>query len=113
MFLEGKKLLHVKSPTFLNEMVDAFNVTVVHTGHGPKVMITAGRDSMDVHSETFAAKDGGFTTIATEDDSSLVRYSVANLTIPMESAKGLVRALEESIAMYEQQMADHAKAQGQ
>jgi predicted ATP-binding protein involved in virulence len=105
MFAEGTKLKHIKSPTFVNEMVDAFNITVIHTGHGPKVMVTAGRDSIDVQNETFITKDNGMATVVKEDDSVLVRYTVANLTIPLESARSLAKALHESIALYDEQIA--------
>ncbi|SDJ39597.1 hypothetical protein [Pseudomonas abietaniphila] len=105
MFEVGSKLKHVKSPAFVNEMVDAFNVTAIHTGTGPKVMITAGRDTVDVLSETFVQKDGGITTEGKDDDSQLYRFSVANLTIPLEAARGLAKALQETIDKYDTQLA--------
>lgn len=113
MIEKGGKLKHVKSPTFVNEMVDSFNITAIHTGSGPKVMISAGRDSIDVIQETFVEKDGALVTEAQEGDSILVRYAVANLTVPLESARSLAAVLQETIEKYDSAMAQHLQGQGQ
>lgn len=113
MFEPGQKLKHVKSPTFINEMVDAFNISAIHTGTGPKLMITAGRDSVDIISETFVQNAEGVTTEGKEDDSTLIRYSVANLTIPLDAARGLAKALQETLDKYDLQLAAVTAQQGQ
>lgn len=105
MLVPGSKLKHVKSPSFVNEMVDSFNITAVHTGHGAKLMMSVGRDYVDVISETFVEKDGGIVTEGRPEDSELVRYSVANLCIPMDSARSLMKTLQETIEAYDAQIA--------
>lgn len=112
MFEKGNKLVHVKSPNFINEMVDSFSITAIHGGHGPKIMITAGRESVDIKNETFIENEKGITTEVGEGDSVMTRFTVANLAVPLESARSFAKTLQYTIDAYDAQIAQLLEEQG-
>lgn len=106
MLANGLKIPHVHADNFISEMVDSFNVAAVQTGSGTKIAIIIGRDMLNIKQETMLQRGDGFATQALQEDVALVRHVVANLTVPLESAKGFLEALRSTIAQLEEQLGD-------
>jgi len=88
----GTKLEHVKSENFVNEHVDQFVGIAFASGNELKVAITFGRDLMDLAFETFNSMPGhenAFNTTVPPEAYTLSRLDVAQLSMPLETAKRL------------------------
>lgn len=89
---DGTKLEHVKADNFINEHVDQFVGIAFASGNELKVAITFGRDLMDLAFETFTAMQGhenAFNTTVPPEAFTLSRLDVAQLSMPLETAKRL------------------------
>lgn len=103
MLENGSKIKHVRSDNFIAEMVDSFNISAIQTAAGSKISLIVGRDMLSVNQETLEAREGGFGTVVLPDDMILTRHVVANLSMPLDSAKQLLIALQTGIAQLESQ----------
>ncbi|MHC8293592.1 hypothetical protein [Pseudomonas sp. LB3P58] len=97
MLVNGSKIPHVKSPNFISEMADSFNVAGLQTGSGSKISMIISRDQLDVTQETLVQQEIGFQAQVQDGDLVLTKHVVANITIPLDSAKALVIALQTAI----------------
>lgn len=107
MFKEGSKIKHIKSPNFISEMVDSFNVACTQTANGAKISLVVGRDILEITEETLVPASGGFQAQVLPESLVMSRYEVANLSIPLEAAKALVVALQGGIEQAESSIANH------
>lgn len=103
MIIEGAKIKHVKSPNFISEMADQFNLAGLQTGAGGRVAMIIGRDQLDITQETMREiAPGQFQAQTDPEDLIMIRHVIANISIPLESAKALMVALGTAIAQLEQ-----------
>jgi hypothetical protein len=95
--LSMSKLAHVKAGNFVNEVVDRFSLTGFQNGNALSIILTVGRDTVDISHETvIPAEEGGGMRLDNEAISPY-RLDFATLTLSIESAKGLVEALQKMI----------------
>ncbi len=114
MFKEGTKIQHTQSPNCIHEMVDSFNVAGLQMGNGAKISLIMGRDTLRIREETLIPDPAlaGFKSTILPDAMIMERMVVANLSIPLEAAKALVKALSEGIAQMEENLQAQPLARG-
>ncbi|KTC59078.1 hypothetical protein [Pseudomonas savastanoi] len=114
MFKDGTKILHAQSPNCIYEMVDSFNVAGLQMGNGAKISLIVGRDTLKIREETLIPEPAfsGFKSTVLPDAMVMERLVVANLSIPLEAAKALVKALNDGIAQMEENLQAQPTAHG-
>ncbi|MBV1814493.1 hypothetical protein KTT58_17250 [Pseudomonas viridiflava] len=114
MFKDGTKILHVQAQNCIYEMVDSFNVAGMQTGNGAKISVMMGRDTLKIREETLIPEPAvsGFKSTVLPDAMIMERMIVANISIPLEAAKALVKALNDGIAQMEQNLHAQPTAHG-
>lgn len=96
----GTKIKHCKSPNFIAEMADQFNV-VGTGGDNPgshRIILIVGRNEIDITEETLIeVAPGKIQAQALADAVVLSKTIFANITMTLESAEALVAALQQGI----------------
>lgn len=96
--LDMQKLNHVKAPNFINEAVDRFSLTGFQNGNMLSIILTVGRDTVDITHETvIPAEQGGGMKL---DSDAVVPYRIdfATMTLSVESARSLAEALMKMVS---------------
>ncbi|CAB5644143.1 hypothetical protein [Pseudomonas asiatica] len=104
MIQGGTKLRHIKADNYITEMVDQFNVAGTG-GDQPgsqRIILIAGRNEVEITEETLVEVTPGNLQAQTLPDAMVMTRKVyANLSMTLESAQGLVQALQQAIAQAE------------
>ena len=88
MLSDGAKVKHIKSPNFISEMADSFNVAGLTTAAGSRITLVIGRDQLEITQETMIEVPGlGYRSQTLQEDMVLSRLVLANITIPLDAAK--------------------------
>lgn len=97
----GHVIDHKISPTFTREPVENVNIATMASSSGEtKISIFFTRDEMDITHETLVNSKRNpdkLTPVVPEDAIKTFRLQVANLTMSVKTARGLLRGLESSL----------------
>lgn len=97
---DGARLIHVKAPNYVNEVVDQFVALGYGAGQESKVALTFGKDILDVTHEVFRPQGDGvsFQTVVDGDCHELQRIDYATMVLSIHAAIRLRDTLNEVIA---------------
>ncbi len=95
----GLTVPHMKASTFMDDQADQFDAFAIRWNNQEAIHLTFGRTSINVKSSVYLTKDG--VTERQSGDIDVVRLDVGAVTMPLETAKELLKTLSQMIEQAE------------